>query len=86
MPRPKGSPNKPKRRLLQLLQEKYPDYHPVLEMAAVANDKEADIKTRFDANKEVAKYVEPVLKAIELDANFELDQTRPVVIRLAGKN
>jgi len=65
MPRPKGSRNKPKRRLLQIIQESYPDYHPVIEMVKIANDPEAEIKQRFDANKEVAKYVEPALKAIE---------------------
>lgn len=66
MPRPKGSRNRPKRRLLQLLQESYPDYHPVLEMAKTANDDSVDANTRFQANKEVAKYVEPALKATEI--------------------
>ena len=50
---------------MQILQESYPGYHPVLEMAKTANNLELDEKIRFDANKEVAKYVEPVLKAVE---------------------
>lgn len=75
MGRPAGSRNKPKRRLLALLQEQYPDYHPVLELAKIANDKDADPRARFDANKEVAKYVEPVMKAVHTtdggDQSFE---------------
>ena len=65
MARTKGTPNKPKRALIALLQEKYPGYHPVIEMAKVANDPDADPKMRFDANKEVAQYIEPKRKAVE---------------------
>lgn len=43
----------------------YPGYHPVVAMAAIANDEEADPKMRFDAHKEVAQYVTPKLKSIE---------------------
>lgn len=64
MTRPAGVPNKPKRRLLQLLQEKYPGYHPVLEMAKIANTTD-DQQLAANMHKEVAKYVEPALKAIE---------------------
>jgi len=71
MSRPKGVPNKPKRALLRLLQEKYPGYHPVMEMAALANDEDADESIRFNANREVAKYVEPMLKAMEITAEVD---------------
>lgn len=70
MPRPKGSKNKPKRRLIQLIQEHYPDYHPVMEMAKLANTS-ADDSVKFNANKEVAKYIEPALKAIEVSGTGE---------------
>lgn len=66
MGRPKGSKNQPKRALLKLIQELYPNYHPVLEMAKTANDKEVDAALRFNANKEVAQYVEPKRKAVEV--------------------
>ena len=65
MARPKGSRNKPKRALLALLQEQYPNYHPVLEMARIAHDTE-DESIRANMHKEVAKYVEPMLKAVEV--------------------
>jgi len=66
MPRKAGQTNQPKRALLSLIQEKWPNYHPVLEMADLANDPEADISLRFNANKEVAQYVAAKRKAIEL--------------------
>ena len=71
MPRPKGVPNKDKHALLKLLQAKYPDYHPVLEMAKIAHDEEADEALRASMHKEVAQYVAPKLKAIEI--NLEAD-------------
>ena len=61
----KGSPNKNKQALILLLQKKYPEWHPVVQLADIANNKELDIKLRFDAAKEVAQYVTPKLKAVE---------------------
>ena len=37
-------------------------------MAAIANDPEVALDMRFQAHKEVAQYVEPKRKAIEIDA------------------
>ena len=64
--RPKGSAGKNKQALLLLLQHKYPDYHPVLEMAAIAHDLTQDITLRANMHKEVSQYVVPKLKAMEL--------------------
>jgi len=65
--RPPGSLNKPKRKLLQILDEKYPGWHPVVQMAGIANDESNDLLTRFNAAKEVAPYVTPKLKQVTLD-------------------
>lgn len=73
MPRPAGSLNKPKRALLKLLQERYPDYHPVVEMAKIANDDTNDVNLRSQMHKEVAKYVEPMLKAVEHTGDIQGD-------------
>ena len=66
MPRTKGSLNRPKRALLRILEERYPGWHPVAQLADIANNVENDLKTRMDAAKEVAQYVTPKLKAIEV--------------------
>jgi hypothetical protein len=65
MARPTGASNKNKQALIRMLQERYPGWHPVMQMADVANDEGADLQTRFNAAKEVAQYVTPKLKATE---------------------
>ena len=73
MPRTLGATNKNKRGLLARLQQDFPNYHPIVEMARLANDPEADQQTRFNANKEVAKYVTPQLKAVDLSGDLGLE-------------
>jgi hypothetical protein len=60
-----GSPNKNKQALLKMLELRYPDYHPVIELVEIAMDKENDVSLRLNANKEVAQYVVPKLRAVE---------------------
>ena len=73
MPRTLGATNKNKRGLLARLQQDFPNYHPIVEMARVANDPNADPQARFAANKEVAKYVTPQLKAVDLTGDLGLE-------------
>lgn len=69
--RQKGTPNKPKQELLAKIQEQYPGYHPVMAMAALANDEDAPDFLRFQANKEVAQYIEPKRKALEVTGELD---------------
>jgi hypothetical protein len=48
-----------------MLELRYPDYHPVIELVEIAMDKENDVSLRLNANKEVAQYVVPKLRAVE---------------------
>lgn len=66
MARPAGVPSRPKRALMALLDEKFPGWHPVVQMAEIANDQTVGLQDRFAAAKEVAKYVTPQLKAVDL--------------------
>ena len=75
MGRPAGSLNRPKRALIQLLEEQFPGYSPIVEMAKIANDKDNDLSTRFAAHKEVAQYVAPKLKAVETTIEGRIDAT-----------
>ena len=70
MARPKGVPNKNKQALLVAIQARFPEYNPIIEMAAIANDPEVPLDMRFAAHKEVAQYVEPKRKAVEVDATL----------------
>ncbi len=64
MPRPKGSPNK-KTSLVERLLEKM-EAEPIGHMAHLMMDEEADPKMRFDAAKELAQYVYPKRRALEV--------------------
>lgn len=77
MGRPVGSHNKNKSFLMNVLKEKFPEYEPVVEMAKIACDMGNDVNVRLNANKEVAKYIHPQLKAIELKG----DEDSPVTLR-----
>lgn len=69
MGRPLGSKNKPRRLLLRRLEDLWPGYHPVVEMARLANDSTQPLEVRFAANKEVARYVAPVLQAVKVSTD-----------------
>jgi hypothetical protein len=67
MSRPAGLPNKNKQALIALLEARYPGYNPVCEMVEIAKNPENDISLRANMHKEVAKYVAPQLKAVEIE-------------------
>ncbi len=68
MPSRAGSPNKRKNALKALLQKEYPGYNPVLSMARIAHQAEKDGEKQLAAqmHREVAQYVEPKKRAIEV--------------------
>jgi len=82
--RPAGSPNRPKKGLMHMIQQQYPDYHPVMEMVAVANDEDAPADARFAANKEVAQYVVPKLKAVEISGKLGMVMKTTEIKRFDG--
>ncbi len=69
--RRKGTPNHDRQQLNDMIAERYPGYHPVLALAGIANDSENDIHIRLQANKEVAKYICPQLKAIDITSDID---------------
>lgn len=67
----KGSVHKPRRELYDEMRKKYPNYNPVIAMATIANDKYAEEALRFQAHKEVAKYLYPQLAATQVNLNTD---------------
>jgi len=63
--RPKGSEGANRREARAVLKEKYPEWHPLLQMADIANDADNTKELQFQAAKEVQSYLMPKLKAIE---------------------
>ena len=64
--RKQGGQNKMQRALSELLHESFPGYDPVEAMAAIANDERNDMTLRLQASKEVARYVRPILRSVEI--------------------
>ena len=82
MPRPEGSPNRNKSFLLNRLKKMYgDDFHPIMNMAenAVKLQKAADqepeannFKAALEGWEKIAQYVEPKLKAVEVNADVNV--------------
>jgi len=72
-----GTPNKPRRAMLTLLEKRWgKDFHPVLKMVEAAVEMHAiamstkdmeDLKDAVSAWAAIAKYVSPQVKAVEVD-------------------
>ncbi len=69
--RKKGSVNKKSQALSELLEEAYPDYDPVLQLAGIAQDEGVEMSLRIQAAKEVAKYTHPQLRAVDVNASVQ---------------
>ena len=83
MGREAGIPNKNKGFLLNRLQDMYgDDFHPIMKMAENAvklqasadlDPESANFKAALDGWEKIAQYVEPKLKAVDLNASVDLD-------------
>jgi len=79
--RPKGSGKVQKMGLSDLIQkamlETYgmENYDPVVELARIANDSTNPVDLRATCHDKVAKYVRPVLKAVEVSGTVDVDHT-----------
>jgi hypothetical protein len=65
-------------KVLALLQEEYPEYHPLIGVARIAHSTE-DERLQFDCHKTLCEYVEPKLKSVEVQQSFAEDSELRVV-------
>lgn len=65
-------PVKADQKLLNLMQEKHPGFHPALVLAEIACTSEDD-KMRMDASKSLMPYVSPQLKSMEVHGEVKHD-------------
>lgn len=73
--RKKGTKNKVSTSMREAIAKNWPGYHPVVAMAALANDESQPIELRFSANREVAQYLEPKRKSVE---HFRVIEDGPI--------
>ena len=67
--RPKGLPNKRTKEIAERLAEL--DCDPIEAMAMIANDTTLDHSLRLQAFKELAQYVAPKRKSVDIDATID---------------
>lgn len=79
--RTKGTPNKRTQELCELMEDKFPGYNPVVQMAGIALDKDVEINIRVQCAKEVAQYLYPKRKAVELKGEIEAGPVMEEVTR-----
>jgi len=53
-------------RILEMINQRYPDYHPLMAIVDIGHNGMADLRLQFDAHKEVCKYVEAMQRSIEI--------------------
>lgn len=57
--------------LRERLAAEYPGYHPVIAMARMAH-RTQNIALQFACHKEIARYIEPQLKAVEVKGSIDV--------------
>lgn len=75
MGRPAGTPNKRKAHMIAKIREIWPEYHPVIEMVKIGMDMENPVELRASMHKEVAQYVEPKRKAMEVSTDGPIEMS-----------
>ena len=61
------------KKILDLIREKHPNYHPLLSLADIAHDKNANLKLQAECHTTIARYTESQLKSVEVKAEVEAD-------------
>lgn len=78
--RTKGTPNRNTQALRERLAAKYPDYDPLLSLAAIAQDPDTELHHRIDCHKTIAAYIHPKLKALEHTVDLQHEPIDKIVI------
>jgi hypothetical protein len=68
-----GTPNKPKPTLLEMLRERYPDFHPILAMLEMYHDPKTPVEVKARLLNDIASYTLPRLKPIEFTESQRLN-------------
>lgn len=67
--RKKGTPNKRTKNLIELIESKYPDFDPIISLIEISQDIETPLDIKVNCLKEIAKYIHPQRKAVEIATN-----------------
>ncbi len=61
------------KKILDLIREKHPNYHPLLSLADIAHNDGANLKLQAECHTTIARYTESQLKSVEVKAEVSAD-------------
>lgn len=70
----KGTPNKKTVVLEELIQNKFPDFNPILSMVELAESELTPVDLQFQCLKEVSQYLFPKRKSIEVSEEVLIEK------------
>lgn len=68
--------------LLEMINSKYPDYHPVMAIAELAHRNNLPPEVELNCHKAIADYITPKVKSVEIKSG---DDRRRVTISMFGE-
>ena len=77
--RKKGVPNKKTLDFLEILQENFNNFNPVIELINISKDKKTPLETKVSILKDLSSYLYPKRKACDINAN--IDTTKPIIVQ-----
>ena len=60
--------------LVTMLHAEFKNYHPLLRIARIALNENADLHLQFECHKTIAKYIEAELKSVEVKSDVREDR------------
>lgn len=69
--------------LLEMIQRKYPDYHPIMALADMAHRPTISPEIELQCHKSIADYITPKVKSVEVK---QRDDRRRVTISMFGED
>lgn len=77
--RKKGTPNKRTQNLIELIEKKFPNFDPIISLIEISQDNETPLELKVNCLKEIAKYIHPQRKAVEIAANSDNEISTKVI-------
>ena len=69
-----------RQRLLEMVQKRHPEYHPIVSLADEANDDDNPVELRVNCHKTILRYIEPELKSVDISGELKNDSVLRIIL------